>query len=306
MASRLGLTLGPVLYLWSSDDWRDFYFRIADEAAVDAVTLGEVVCSKRRHFIEMHLDAAVGRLARAGKQVRLGSLAMVTLERESVMLRALADHGGVIVEANDLAALALLRDRPHTIGPFINVYNAAAARVLAERGAERICLPPELPAASVASILREGVPTAFELFAFGRVPLAISARCAHARSKQRTKDGCQFVCSEDPDGLPVRTLDGQPFLVLNGVQTMSHACHTLLAELPAIAAMGVAGVRLSPQRCDMVAVAQAYRDVADGRMDAAEGLARLARIYPGVPFANGFYHGVPGAEWVGAEPPELR
>lgn len=300
MTSRLGLTLGPVLYLWSSDDWRDFYFRIADEAAVDAVILGEIVCSKRQHFVEAHLGAAIDRLTRAGKEVRLGSLAMVTLERESATLRALADRVGVVVEANDLAALALLRGRPHTIGPFINVYNAAAARVLAEHGAASICLPPELPATLIASIVRDGPPTAFELFAFGRIPLAISARCAHARSKQRTKDKCQFVCGEDPDGLPVRTLDGQAFLVLNGVQTMSHACQALLAELPDIAAMGIAGVRLSPQRCDMVAVAQVYRDVADDRMDAMEGMARLAQIYPEVPFANGYYHGAAGAEQVGA------
>ncbi len=306
MTARPGLSLGPVLYLWSGAEWRDFYFRVADEAPVDAVTLGEIVCSKRQHFIAPHLEAVIDRLTRAGKQVRLGSLAMVTLERESAELRALAERVGATIEANDLSAIALLGGRPHTIGPFVNVYNGAAARVLARRGAARICLPPELPVASIASILDECPSVAFELFAFGRVPLAISARCAHARSKGRTKDKCQFVCGEDPDGLRVDTLDGQPFVVLNGVQTVSYACHALMAELPEIAAMGVAGLRLSPQRCDMVAVAQVYDDMLGGRHDAAEGMARLAKIYPGIPFANGFYHGAAGADWIGDGTPQLR
>ena len=42
------LTLGPVLYNWQPERWRDFYFRIADEAPVDRVAVGEVVCSKLR------------------------------------------------------------------------------------------------------------------------------------------------------------------------------------------------------------------------------------------------------------------
>ena len=78
---RLGLTLGPVLYLWDDRRWRDFYFRIADEAEIDTVVLGEIVCSKRDHFHHDSLDAVVERLVSAGKKVRLASLALVTLER---------------------------------------------------------------------------------------------------------------------------------------------------------------------------------------------------------------------------------
>ncbi|MCP3056298.1 U32 family peptidase, partial [Aurantimonas sp. LRZ36] len=35
------LTLGPVLYNWPADEWSDFYARIADEAPVDRVVVGE-------------------------------------------------------------------------------------------------------------------------------------------------------------------------------------------------------------------------------------------------------------------------
>ena len=48
------ITLGPVLFNWQPERWRDFYFRIADEAPVATVYLGETVCSKRAPLFEPH------------------------------------------------------------------------------------------------------------------------------------------------------------------------------------------------------------------------------------------------------------
>ncbi len=48
------LTLGPVLFNWAPERWRDFYFRIADEAPLDIVYLGEVVCFKRAPLFGPH------------------------------------------------------------------------------------------------------------------------------------------------------------------------------------------------------------------------------------------------------------
>jgi len=292
------LSLGPVYYLWDGPKWRDFYFRIADEAPVEHVTLGETVCSKRQHFTEPHIAEVVERLEAAGKKVTLSTLAMVTLERESRHVRDLIRDSAHPVEANDLSALGLIAGRAHSIGPLVNVYNAATARVLAARGANNICLPPELPMSSIEKIVASLPDLSFEVFAFGRMPLAISARCAHARSKGLTKDNCQFICGEEPDGLPLRTLDRQSFLVLNGVQTMSNSCVVLLGELQALSAAGVARVRLSPQDCDMVAVAAIYRAVLDGAMDDGEAIAKLSDVYPGAVFSNGFYHQQEGAAWI--------
>ena len=297
-AKRAGLSLGPVYYLWDGPKWRDFYFRIADEAPVEHVTLGETVCSKRQHFSEPHVAEVIERLEAAGKTVVLSTLAMVTLERESRHVRDLIRDSVHSVEANDLSALGLLKDKPHSIGPLVNVYNAATARTLAVRGANNICLPPELPAASIRQMLKEMPDFSFEIFAFGRMPLAISARCAHARSKGLTKDNCQFICGEDPDGLPLRTLDRQSFLVLNGVQTMSNSCAVLLGDLAPLAEAGLSRVRLSPQDCDMVCVADIYRAVMDGRVEAEEAIENLAMVYPGVRFSNGFLHRQEGAAWV--------
>ena len=80
--ATMQLTLGPVLFNWAPEAWRDFYFRIADEAPVDTVVIGEIVCSKRSPFIADHLPVVVDRLAAAGKQVTLASLILVSLPRE--------------------------------------------------------------------------------------------------------------------------------------------------------------------------------------------------------------------------------
>ena len=298
MRTRTRLTLGPLYFLWGEAKWRDFYLRIADEAPVDRVVIGETVCSKRMHFIEPYLAEVIERLISAGKEVVLSTLALVTLDREAQLVRSLAEQDDFVVEANDLSALHLLAGKPHTIGPLINVYNGATARLLASRGATSICLPPELPAGSVTGILTAVPDTDFEIFAFGRIPLAISARCAHARAKGNIKDTCKFVCGEEPDGLPVRTLAGQSFLTLNGVQTVSHTCQALVQEIPGLIDAGLAGFRLSPQDCDMVAVAQLYRGVTAGLIEPEQALAELAEVYPDVPFSNGFHHQREGAAWV--------
>ena len=142
---------------------------------------------------------------------------------------------------------------------------------------------------------------AVEVFAFGKMPLAISARCYHARAHKLTKDNCRFVCEQDPDGMPVETLDGAGFLSVNGVQTLSHSSASLLRDIPALRTAGVASLRLSPQDCDMVAVARLFRDVADERLDPEEAESRLRVVYPDVPLANGFLHGAPGHARLAAE-----
>jgi collagenase-like PrtC family protease len=292
------LTLGPVLFNWAPDVWRDFHFRIADEAPVDRVIIGEVVCSKRSPFFADHLPAVAERFTAAGKEVAFASLALITLERERRAIAELAADGTVLMEANDVSALRVLAGRPHLIGPFVNVYNEATAQWLGARGARSICLPPELPGTSVAYIAATGgVPV--EVFSFGRVPLAISARCYHARVHGLHKDNCRFVCGQDPDGMSVETLDHEPFLAVNGLQTLSHRCASLIDDIPALRSMGVASLRLSPQHCDMAAVAHVFRDVADGRMEAAAGREALAALFPLAPFSNGFLHGKAGVAQVG-------
>lgn len=291
------LTLGPVLYNWEPSVWRDFYFRIADEAPVDIVCVGEVVCSKRLPFFQDLVPEVVERLAAAGKEVLLSSLALVTLDRERKQTASLAREADLLVEVNDITGLTHVTGRPHAIGPYVNVYNEASLSWLAGNGARRVCLPPELPASSISALVKACPEVDLEVWSFGRMPLAISARCYHARLHKLTKDNCQFVCGKDPDGLPTDTLDGQPFLAVNGVQTLSSTYANLIEHLPELASMGVASCRLSPQTCDMVAVANIFRGVADGTLDSAAGSEALVELCEGVSFSNGFLNGSAGVAY---------
>jgi collagenase-like PrtC family protease len=298
MMHRSALTLGPVLFNWTADQWSDFYARVADEAPVDRVCLGEVVCSKRLPFYIDRIPQAIERLRRAGKTVVLSSLALATLKRERQMCADLAASGEVEIEVNDLTMLAYLpAGRPFAVGPFVNVYNEGAVDFLVRRGAAHLCLPPELPLASLSVIGQAAADRAVtaEVWAFGRIPLAISGRCYHARVHGLTKDNCQFVCGEDPDGLKVSTLDGRDFLAINGVQTLSFTYCNLIGDLDGLRAAGIRSFRLSPHDCDMVAVAALFRQALDGDLDGGTAVDRLAALLPQADFSNGFLAGACGA-----------
>ncbi len=294
------LTLGPVLFNWEPDTWRDFYARVADEADVDTVCVGEVVCAKRSPFRAPLMAEVIERLTGAGKEVVVSTLALIMNRREMDEVRAASADAGLLIEANDIATAALLTGQPHVLGPLINLYNEDTLRYLADRGAVRACLPVELKASAIGALAKFQA-LELEILAFGRLPLAISARCYHARARGLTKDACQFVCADDPDGMTVETLDGEPFLAVNGLQTLSHSYASLASELAELRNMGVNRFRLSPHSADMVAVARVFRDVLDGQASAGKADARLSRLVDGAPFSNGYYHGTVGAHRIMAD-----
>jgi collagenase-like PrtC family protease len=292
------LTLGPLQFNWPAQKFVDFYAAVADEAPVDRVVIGELVCSKRAPFYADRIPAAIERLERGGKKVVLASLALVTLERERRAARELFQQTEHEVEINDLALMNWAREEtPFSIGPLVNVYNEATLAFLVRRGARRVCLPPELPFASVEMIVKASgdLGAAIEVWAYGRIPLAISGRCYHARAHSLSKDSCQFVCEKDPDGLPTKTLEGVEFLAVNGVQTLSYKYANLIGDLDRLAEAGVTSLRLSPHSGDFVAVTKVFADVCASRISPQEGLARLASESPEADFTNGFLFGDRGA-----------
>lgn len=297
----MDLTVGPNFFFWELERVRAFYAALAD-APVARVVLGETVCSKRLPFWQDAIPAAVEVLRAGGKAVALSSLALVTLGRERRLTAELVQTG-LPVEVNDLTALAHLPPgTPFWVGPLVNVYNESTLAWLARRGAVRVCLPPELPLASIAVLARAGrdLGVAVEVWGHGRLPLAISGRCYHARLHDRAKDSCQFVCGEDPDGRDVETLDGQRFLTVNGVQTLSQTTATAAARIEALAAAGVAALRLSPQSRDFVAVCRRYADGIAGRVTPEALVAGLGAVVPGGRLSDGFLSGPCGAHWSGS------
>jgi len=140
-----------------------------------------------------------------------------------------------------------------------------------------------------------------EVQVYGRLSLALSARCYHARAHGRVKDNCQFICEEDPDGMELRTISGQPFLTINGIQTLSYPCLNLMQELDDLQETGINHFRLSPQSHDMIKTAKLFRAVLDKKINAKEGMVHLKEIGLDAPFANGFYHGQEGYKWLEAD-----
>ena len=294
----MDLTVGPNQFFWDAAIWRDFYLRLADEAPVDRVVLGELICSKRLPFYQSHFPEVIERLQAAGKTVAMTSLALITLKRERKLSAELVEMG-LEVEVNDLSVMPHLPDgAAFSVGPLVNVYNEGTLLWLAGRGATRFCLPPELPLASVATLARV-TPVPIEVWGWGRLPLAISGRCYHARLHDRAKDSCQFVCGVDPDGRDVDTLDEQEFLAVNGVQTLSASCANAARHLPRLREVGVAGLRLSPQSEGFVTVCQLFRKLIDGRIDAEMLGAKTLAQAPGGQFADGFLTGTAGVAWPG-------
>jgi len=288
------LSLGPLLFNWPADTFRDFYFRIADEADIDIVYLGEVVCTKRRPFHLVHYEDVLDRLKAAGKQVILSGLQLVMDGKDMASVeetQGLADD--FLIEANDMSAVSMLRGRPHALGPSINVYNPETLAYFEREGATRISLNAELPKTTLAA-LATAASCDLEVQVFGRAPLAISARCFHARAHGLSKNGCQYVCDNDPDGLTLDTLDGQAFLAVNGLQTLSHKYISLLDELPALMQMGIRDFRLSPHTGDMVRVANIFRARAAEWISAEKARIFLDELLPEAQFSNGFFHSLPG------------
>lgn len=295
------LTLGPILFHWPAEQWRDFYFRMADEAPVDTVYVGEVVCSKRAPLNAPYFDVVLDRLQRAGKKVVRASLAQVALERDRQLVVQDMQETRVPVEVNDVSALWHLNGQGCHIGPFLNVYSEDSLAFVVRKGATHVTLSPELPESALAVLgpVAKKLGVTLEIQVFGRLPLALSARCYHARAHGRIKDSCRYACGDDADGMALKTLDGQPFLAVNGIQTLSYTCLNLMRELPALQKMGLSAFRLSPHSGDMVAIAGLFRDVLDGREDADSASATLSRLLPEkIPFSNGFYHKAEGWRWV--------
>ncbi|MCC0048658.1 MAG: U32 family peptidase [Rhodobiaceae bacterium] len=297
------LTLGPVAYHWSEAKKRDFYARIADEAPIGTVYLGEVICSKRAPFFERAMPAVIDRLKRGGKRVVLSTLAEVVLPRERKATAALCRQEDFEIEINNAAGLYARSGKPHRIGPFMNAYNEATIAWMGSQGATHVCLPPELPGASFGAAAAAASAAGLETEAqvFGRAPLAVSARCYHARAHERHKDNCQFVCENDPDGMPLTTLEGERFLRINGIQTQSETYLCLAGEVPDIIAMGIRHLRLLPQDVDMVAVARTFHALACGALEPMAALDRIGELCAGTRMSNGFFHRAAGERYIAPE-----
>jgi len=299
MCLNMKLSLGPPLYYWSREDTLAFY-EAAAGWAVDIVYLGETVCS-RRHLLRLAdwLDLAE-KLDSAGKEVVLSTQTLIESESDLKALRKVVSGERFLVEANEWGAVRLLAEagRPFVAGPTLNAYNPETLALLADMGARRWVPPVEMPRAMLAAMtVPEGMET--ELFSYGRLPLAFSARCFTARHYNLQKDDCQFKCLDHPDGLTLRSREGEDFLTLNGIQTQSAKVMSLAHRLDELRATGVDILRLSPQARLMERVVELFRALADGDIAPPEATRKLDRLMPGQP-CDGYWLGEAGMVYQGA------
>jgi collagenase-like PrtC family protease len=243
------LSIGPIYAFWPRERVLDFYHAAAASPA-DIVYLGEVVCSKRRELKPEDWLAIAHELQAAGKDVLLSTLTLIEAASEAAQVRRLCENDAFTVEANDYTAIRFLTaaGRPFVTGSAVNLYNHRSLAVLARQGLRRWVLPVELGLADLADLQAQR-PTGLEteVFAFGRLPLAWSARCYTARADDLPKDDCRFRCLDFPDGRMLQTREGNDFLVLNGIQTQSARTHQALGSYADLQGLGVDVLRISPQ-----------------------------------------------------------
>lgn len=283
------LSLGPLQYFWPRERTLAFY-RDAAAWPIEIVYLGETVCSKRRELHARDWIAFGRELAEGGKQVVLSSLALIEAESELGVLKRLVENGDFMIEANDLSAVQLCRERgvPFVAGPTLNVYNHHALAMLAQDGMRRWVPGVELghrllrEMRDAAAAAGDAMPE-LEIIAFGRLPLAYSARCFTARALDVAKDQCGFRCIDYADGLPLATREGRPFLRINGIQVQGEEITDIGPELERVRELGIEVLRLYPQHDGMASIVAHF------------DLARRSPVPPpAIGHRNGYWHGEAG------------
>lgn len=286
-------SLGPVLYYWPKTETERFY-QAAMESEADIIYMGETVCTKRREMrVPDWIDLAK-QVAQSGKQVVLSTLALLEAPSEINEMKQLIDNGDFLVEANDLAAINLAQTHhlPFVAGPAMNCYNAHTLKLLQKQGMIRWCMPVELSRDWLSNVLTQfaklGIERKFEIevFSYGYLPLAYSARCFTARSEDKPKDQCETCCIKYPVGREVFSQEQQKVFVLNGIQTQSGYCYNLGNNLKEMSGL-VDIVRLSPLGVETLTVLSHFKHNEHGQAPLVITSGRDC---------NGYWNGIAGLE----------
>ncbi|MUK43085.1 U32 family peptidase [Aliivibrio fischeri] len=285
--------LGPLLYFWSKENVESFYQQATNSEA-DIIYLGESVCSKRREMKPKDWFAIAKDISDSGKQVVLSTMALLEAPSEVNVMKKYIDNGDFIIEANDVSAIQLASESkvPFVVGPAVNCYNAQTLNLFLKQGMTRWCMPVELSREWLQNVLTQcdelGIRNKFEteVFSYGYLPLAYSARCFTARAENKPKDECETCCIKYPTGITVNSQEGQEVFTLNGIQTQSGYCYNLINDLPSMSNL-VDVVRLSPLSVDTFDEVRKFKANETGSEKFALKDAR---------YCNGYWHNIAGLD----------
>ncbi|MCE7556269.1 U32 family peptidase [Aliivibrio fischeri] len=285
--------LGPLLYFWSKENVESFYQQATNSEA-DIIYLGESVCSKRREMKPKDWFAIAKDISDSGKQVVLSTMALLEAPSEVNVMKKYIDNGDFIIEANDVSAIQLASESkvPFVVGPAVNCYNAQTLNLFLKQGMTRWCMPVELSREWLQNVLTQcdelGIRNKFEteVFSYGYLPLAYSARCFTARAENKPKDECETCCIKYPTGITVNSQEDQEVFTLNGIQTQSGYCYNLINDLPSMSNL-VDVVRLSPLSVDTFDEVRKFKANETGSEKFALKDAR---------HCNGYWHNIAGLD----------
>ncbi|HGJ5859828.1 MAG TPA: U32 family peptidase [Arsenophonus nasoniae] len=264
-------SLGSVLYYWSKETLIQFYQNAINSSA-DIIYLGETVCSKRRQMQVADWLELAKEITLHGKQVVISSLSLLQNAVELRQIAKLVDNGEFLVKAHDFGVVNQLIEQkiPFMAGYGLNCYNAYALQLLYRQGMIRWCLPIELSRDWLQDLLYQCEQLGFrhkfevEVFGYGHLPLALSARCFTARSENRHKDNCETCCEKYPQGRKVFSQENQLLFTLNGIQAQSGYCYNLGNEQTSMAGL-VDIVRISAENLASLTILEQFRANQQGK-----------------------------------------
>ena len=285
------ITIGANQFYWSRNETFDFYQQLLN-APVDRVYLGETICPKRKELRHEDWLEIARQLSEHGKQVVLSTLTLLESESDYRQVKHICANEHYLIEANDIAAVQIASElnKAFVLGPAINIYSSATLDFLIKQGAVTWVPPVEIGHQQITGIHDQALSSIeLEIFAYGYLPLAYSARCYSARHHHYQKDQCQKVCIEYPEGIQISSQDGEPLFNLNGISTQSGKITHLIDEIPRMREMGVNYVRLSPIQTGFFETLTRYHKIINGQPDELIPVASQA--------CNGYWYAEAGKDW---------
>jgi O2-independent ubiquinone biosynthesis protein UbiV len=297
------ISVGPISYYWPKDRVYEFYQKIADQD-VDIVYLGETVCGKRNQMAMADWLDIAERLSKSGKECVLSTLCLLEAQSDLSRTKKICKQREFRVEANDYAAIHCLKENKHDFvsGFSLNLYSIDAINSVACDSFKRWAAPIELEQNALSLLINEikaqQPALQIELFAYGPLPLAYSARCFTARAANIEKDKCKLRCINHPSGIVVNTQENHPIFTLNGIQTQSGKLQNLIYDVENIVKMGVDVIRLDPCGEGFIEVIEKFRRVINN----PSSLGEVVKSLDAGQYCNGYWHNKDGHQLISAHP----